>query len=158
MHREPGDAGYTQEATPDNPSAQQAAGTDALRDDSVAPAKRARSRAGKNIIFRVFPEEHNDIATRAAEAGLTISEFIRRIAMGYKTQSRFDYDVMEHLIRMHTDMNRLGNLLKLTLKESCDGTASASLSYAEREWQRSILKSIEDNQELVRNYIGGFTP
>lgn len=155
MHREPANAGYTPEATPNNPSAQQAAGTDALNGDDVAPAKRARSRAGKNIIFRVFPEEHSDIAARAAEAGLTISEFIRRIAMGYKTQSRFDYDVMEHLIRMHTDMKRLGNLLKLTLKEDGGG---AALSYAEREWQRSILKSIEDNQELVRNYIGGFTP
>lgn len=151
-------AEHMPDTAPDSPVANQAAGTDALHGDDAALAKRARSRDGKNIIFRVFPEEHDDIATRAAEAGLTISEFIRRIAMGYKTQSRFDYDVMEHLIRMHADMNRLGNLLKLTLKESGEGTTRASLSYTEREWQRSILKSIEENQELVRNYIGGFTP
>jgi len=127
--------------------------------DRGKPARSTRSRDGKNIIFRVFPEEHADIARRASEAGLTTSEFIRRIAVGHKTQSRFDYDVIEHLIRMHTDMNRLGNLFKLSLKHTGDGDGgnSAGLSYTEREWQRSILKSIEENQKLLRNYIGGFT-
>jgi hypothetical protein len=130
-----------------------------IADGGGKPARPVRSRDGKNIIFRVFPEEHADIARRASEAGLTVSEFIRRIALGHKTQSRFDYDVMEYLIKMHTDMNRLGNLFKLSLKHTGDGDGGngASLSYTEREWQRSILKSIEENQELLRNYIGGFT-
>ena len=150
-------AEHISDASPDIPTAQQAAGEDASHGDGAAPAKRIRSRDGKNIIFRVFPEEHDDIAARADDAGLTVSEFIRRIATGHKTQSRFDYDVMEHLIRMHTDMNRLGNLFKLSLKQ--DGVeAGAALSYMEREQLRSILQSIEDNQELVRNYIGGFVP
>jgi|GEM_PF-951763 len=117
-----------------------------------------RTNGGKRVFIRVLPDEHAAIAERAAEAGLTVSEFIRRIAMGYKTQSRFDYDVMEYLIKMHTDMNRLGNLFKLSLKQS-DGAGEISaplLSEREREWHRSILKSIEENQELLRNYIGGF--
>ena len=87
---------------------------------------------------------------------MTVSEFIRRVALGYKTQSRFDYDVIEHLIHIHTDMNRLGNLFKMSLKQDGDGNG-ASLSYMDRERQRSILQSIEDNQELLKNYIGGFT-
>lgn len=159
MHHEPADAGYTADAASNSPTAPLAAGADALHGDGAAPIKRTRSRDGKNIILRVFPEEHDEIAARAAEAGLTISEFIRRIAIGHKTQSRFDYDVMEHLIRMHTDMNRLGNLFKLSLKQGSDGddSVSAPLSYRDRERQRSILQSIEDNQELLRNYIGDFT-
>ena len=118
-----------------------------------------RTNGGKRIFIRVLPGEHAAMAERAAEAALTVSEFIRRIALGHKTQSRFDYDVMEYLIKMHTDMNRLGNLFKLSLKHTGDGDggSSAGLSYTEREWQRSILKSIEENQELLRNYIGGFT-
>ena len=156
MHSEPADAGHIPEAASDSTRADHVLGADAAHGDGAAPAKRARSRDGKNIIFRVFPEEHDDIAARATEAGLTVSEFIRRIAMGYKTQSRFDYDVMEYLIKMHADMNRLGNLFKLSLKQDGDEGTAIPLSYAEREWHRSILKSIEENQELLRNYIGGF--
>ena len=158
MHPEPADAGHITEAASDSARADQAAGVDAAHSGDATPAKRTRSRDGKNIIFRVFPEEHDDIAARAAEAGLTVSEFIRRIAMGYKTQSRFDYDVIEYLISMHTDMNRLGNLFKLSLKQGdgADGVTDPPLSERAREWHRSILKSIEENQELLRNYIGGF--
>jgi len=142
---------HTPEAAADTPTAQQEAGTDG----DAAPAKRARSRGGKNIIFRVFPEEHDDIAARAAEAGLTVSEFIRRIALGYKTQARFDYDVIEHLIRIHTDMNRLGNLFKMALGQKDETSAPAYGGY-ERTRILSVLESIESNQELLRNYIGEF--
>lgn len=153
MHHKPADAGQSTATVSDSSVAQEPTGADTLYNDGATPPKRTRSGNGKNIIFRVFPEEHDDIAARAAEAGLTISEFIRRVVTGHKTPSRFDYDVLEKLILIHTDMNRLGNLLKLTLKE--DG--GAPLSYAEREWQRSILESIEKNQELLRNYVGEFT-
>ena len=161
MHLEPADDGHTPEAASGvSRVAHQATGADAEHGEEAAvPSKRARSRDGKNIIFRVFPEEHDDIAVRAAEAGLTISEFIRRVVTGHKTESRFDYDVMERLIRMHADMNRLGNLFKMSLKQGGNGSAGTgtTLSYAERERQRFILNSIEENQEMLRNYIGGFT-
>lgn len=157
MLDEPADTGQTHEVASHDVRALQAAEVDASQGDGAAQAKRVRSRDGKNIIFRVFPEEHADIAARATEAGLSISEFIRRVVTGHKTQSRFDYDVIEHLIRMHTDMNRLGNLFKLSLKQDGDGLAATSPSYMERERHRSLLKSIEDNQELLRNYIGEFS-
>ena len=160
MHPEPADDGHIPEAASSvSRIAHQEVGADAEHREAAVPPKRTRSREGKNIIFRVFPEEHDDIAARAAEAGLTISEFIRRVVTGHKTQSRFDYDVMERLIRMHADMNRLGNLFKMSLKQGGNGSAGtgAILSYAERERQRSVLKSIEENQEMLRNYIGGFT-
>jgi hypothetical protein len=114
-----------------------------------------RTNGNKRVFIRVLASEHAEMVERAAEAGLTVSEFIRRIALGYKTQSRFDYDVIEHLIRIHTDMNRLGNLFKMSLKQDGGGNGT-SLSYMERERQRSILQAIEDNQEFLRNYIGEF--
>ncbi len=150
-HPELTDAGQTPEAASGSLPAPQAADADAVR----GMVKRARSRGGKNIIFRVFPEEHDDIAARAAEAGLTVSEFIRRIALGHKTQSRFDYDVMEHLLRMHTDMNRLGNLFKMALGQK-DAVGSPAYGGYERTRILSVLDSIESNQELLRNYIGDF--
>jgi hypothetical protein len=158
MH-ESADIAHIPEAASDSLPSHAAAGTDGLNGGDTTPRKRTRSRNGKNIIFRVFPEEHGDISARASEAGLTISEFIRRVVAGHRTQSRFDYDVMEHLIRMHADMNRLGNLFRMSLKQGGDGGEGTGMavSYAERERQRSILASIGENQELLRNYIGGFT-
>jgi hypothetical protein len=154
-HPEPADAGQTPEVASASLPAPQAAGVDAVRGDDAAPEKRTRSRGGKNIIFRVFPEEHDNIVARAAETGLTVSEFIRRIALGYKTQSRFDYDVIENLIRIHTDMNRLGNLFKIALGQKDSAGAPAYGGY-ERTRILSTLESIESNQELLRNYIGEF--
>lgn len=143
--------------SPDNVGADGTAGV--LRRGRKKSVQTNRTNGNKRIFIRVLPEEQAVMAERAAEAGLTVSEFIRRIALGYKTQSRFDYDVIEHLIRMHTDMNRLGNLFKLSLKRNDDGgeVAGAPLSYMERQRHRAILDSIEDNQELLRNFIGGFT-
>lgn len=119
-------------------------------------AKPTRSRGGKNIIFRVHPEEHTATARRAAEAGLTMSEFIRRVVEGHATYSRYDYDVLEKLVAMHADMNRLGNLFKMAIGELKDAGRPWEYADHERSRLRSVLASIESNQELLRNYIGDF--
>ena len=43
-----------------------------------------RTSGNKRVFIRVLPSEHAAMAERAAEAGLTVSEFIRRIALRYK--------------------------------------------------------------------------
>ena len=122
------------------------------------PVKRTRSRGGKNIIFRVYPEEHAAIAQRASEAGLTMSEFIRRVVEGHATYSRYDYDVLEKLIAVHADMNRLGNLFKMAIRELKNADRPWEYADHERSRLRSVLASIESNQELLLNYIGEFKP
>jgi hypothetical protein len=128
-----------------------------IGDDRGRPARPTRSQGGKNIIFRVFPGEHADIARRAAEAGLTISEFIRRVAVGHATYSCYDYDVLEKLIAVHADMNRLGNLFKMALGGPKDGTGGTweSQQY-DRMRLHSTLASIESTSELLRNHISEF--
>lgn len=118
-------------------------------------AKPTRSRGGKNVIFRVYPEEHAAIARRAAEAGLTMSEFIRRVVEGHATYSRYDYDVLEKLVAMHTDMNRLGNLFKMALGTDKDCGGWEAQQY-ERMRLHSTLASIESTLELLRNQISEF--
>jgi hypothetical protein len=119
--------------------------------------KLTRSRGGKNVIFRVFPEEHADIARRASEAGLTISEFIRRVTVGHATYSRYDYDVLEKLVAVHADMNRLGNLFKMALGINKDGSSGTwEVQQYERMRLHSTLASIESTLELLRNHISEF--
>jgi hypothetical protein len=116
-----------------------------------------RTNGGRRLFCRVLPEEHADVAHRAAEAGLTISEFIRRVAVGHATYSRYDYDVLEKLVAVHADMNRLGNLFKMALGGPKDGTGG---TWESRQYERmrfhSTLASIESTLELLRNHISEF--
>ena len=88
---------------------------------------------------------------------MTISEFIRRVTVGHTTYSRYDYDVLEKLIAVHTDMNRLGNLFKMALGSSNDGAAG---TWEAREYERtrlhSTLASLESTLEKLRNHITEF--
>jgi hypothetical protein len=116
-----------------------------------------RTNGGKRLFCRVLPEEHADIARRASEAGLTISEFIRRVTIGHATYSRYDYDVLEKLIAVHADMNRLGNLFKMALGGPRDGNdESWEVHQYERMRLRSTLASIESTLDLLRNHISEF--
>ncbi len=116
-------------------------------DDGEKPAgagdahiKRTRSRGRKNIIFRVYPEEHADFSQRAAGAGLSLSEFIRRVVEGHVTHSRYDYDVLEKLAAVHTDMNRLGNLFRMALGQK-DATREPAYAGYEPNPKRRISKN-----------------
>jgi hypothetical protein len=116
-----------------------------------------RTNGGKRLFCRVLPEEHADIARRAAEAGLTISEFIRRVTTGHTTYTRYDYDVFEKLVAVHADMNRLGKLFKMALGNPKDASGGACDAQP-YEWMRlhSTLASIESTSELLRNQISEF--
>ncbi len=116
-------------------------------DDGEMPAgagdahlKRTRSRGRKNIIFRVYPEEHADFSQRAAGAGLSLSELIRRVVEGHVTHSRYDYDVLEKLAAVHTDMNRLGNLFRMALGQK-DATGEPAYAGYEPNPKRRISKN-----------------
>ena len=57
------------------------------------------------VILRMLPEEKAEMAAEAAKAGLTVSEFIRRRALGRPVKSR----VSEKAIN---ELRRLGGLQK----------------------------------------------
>ena len=88
---------------------------------------------------------------------MTISEFIRRVIEGHATYSRYDYDVLEKLVAVHADMNRLGNLFKMALgTPNCEGGSTWEAQHYERMRLHSTLASIESTLELLRNHIKEF--
>ena len=52
------------------------------------------------IILRILPEEKVAVAADAAKAGLTVSEFIRRRALGRPVKSRMTEKVINELRRL----------------------------------------------------------
>ena len=48
-------------------------------------------------------------------AGLSMSEFVRRVCLGFRVESREDQQVRRELLKVNADLGRLGGLLKQTL-------------------------------------------
>lgn len=61
------------------------------------------------------PEEYALIVGASKRAGLSVSEFARRVCLGYKVESREDQQARRELLKVNADLGRLGGLLKQTL-------------------------------------------
>ena len=70
-----------------------------------------------SLSFRVYvtPEEKNRIVTSARECRMSTSAFCRTLALGAMPTSKQDLAQVDSLLRAVTDLNRLGNLMKMAL-------------------------------------------
>lgn len=60
-------------------------------------------------------EERQLIEEQAQRAGLSLSEFLRNVGMGYPIKCRVDQQAIQNLGKVNADMARLGGLLKMLL-------------------------------------------
>ena len=90
--------------------------------------------------------ERDRIAALAAQCGLSVSEFMRRVVLGQEINSKVDKEAFLDLLKVNADLGRLGGLFKLALTENPRKVTS------HREVRR-ILHEIEDRQEELRQLI-----
>ena len=63
----------------------------------------------KRLDTRVDDEEYNLIQTKATQAGITVSEFIRRAAINRQLPTfSFNKEIYQILIEIKTELNRIG--------------------------------------------------
>ena len=74
-----------------------------------------KSRRKGKVISYVTADEAAQIKETSRMAGLTVSEFIRRVCMGFRVESREDRLARLELLKVNADMGRLGGLLKQAL-------------------------------------------
>ena len=55
------------------------------------------------------------IAENARECGLSMSAFVRSLALGDTPVTNIELDEMNKVMKIHADLGRLGGLLKMTL-------------------------------------------
>lgn len=67
------------------------------------------------LTTRVTPKEQQQIIEDARRAGLSISEYVRRICLGHRVPSYEKAHSVRELARISGDLGRLGGLLKLWL-------------------------------------------
>lgn len=80
----------------------------------MAEARR-KARRSDRIQAYVTPEEFELIMASSKRAGLSISEFARRVCLGFRVESREDQQARRELLKVNADLGRLGGLLKQTL-------------------------------------------
>lgn len=91
----------------------------------------------------VTDEDRETITRYAAIAGVTVSDYLRRMGRGQEPRSVFDHDAVRALAKVNGDLGRLGGLLKLWLADR------PGVGVREGEVQR-LLEEIRSTAALVR--------
>ena len=75
----------------------------------------------------VSEEEYAMITEEARMCGLSVSQFVKAVCLGFEVRSREDQHARVELRRVHADLGRLGGLLKMWLTNA--NTRSTSADY-----------------------------
>ncbi|WP_165068959.1 MULTISPECIES: conjugal transfer protein TraJ [unclassified Desulfovibrio] len=74
-----------------------------------------RPKRTEQIKAYVTPREFTLIMESSERAGLSMSEFARRVCLGFRVESREDQQARRELLKVNADLGRLGGLLKQAL-------------------------------------------
>ena len=88
------------------------------------------------------PEELDQVIEISARTQLSLSEFVRRVCLGIRIESREDQQARLELLRVHADLGRLGGLLKQALAEGHDKVSVIRL-----------LRQIDQTQAELRDRV-----
>ena len=74
-----------------------------------------KPRRTEQVKAYVTPEEFALIMESSERAGLSLSEFARRVCLGFRVESREDQQARRELLKVNANLGRLGGLLKQAL-------------------------------------------
>ena len=87
-------------------------------------------------------DEFGQIMASANMARLSLSEFMRRVALGTRIKSKTDIAAHRELIRVHGDLGRLGGLLKQAITDNNHMTINALLRQIDK-LQKELKEKID---------------
>ena len=70
---------------------------------------------GQPIKVYCLPSEKNQIKEASKSAGMSASEYLRKVGLGYEIRFLIDQEGIIQLSKINADLGRLGGLLKLWL-------------------------------------------
>ena len=109
-------------------------------------AKPARDRVN-HLQVVVDQVERAEIKRRAAEAGLSVSSYLRACALGRQVHSVIDLRAVNALVKVAGDQGRLGGLLKLWLVDQ-PGRGAPEVNV------RRLLDRIGEAQAALAEIVG----
>lgn len=69
----------------------------------------------KQLQVPVLPVEDLAIKTSAANCGLSVAAYLRKLGLNHRPKTILDGDKVMELVKVNADMGRLGGLLKMLL-------------------------------------------
>lgn len=129
------------QARPDASDAQE--GTAEAPAPGSASGSRGTRPRGSRIDVWVTVDERAEIAERAAQAGLSLSAYLRVAGLNLPVRSVVDQGAVAGLAKLHADLGRSAGLLKLFLSKprpsGAGSSEAAALILALRETQGAVL-------------------
>ncbi|KXU35626.1 hypothetical protein AXE65_06240 [Ventosimonas gracilis] len=83
--------------------------------DNASSVNAIRAKRRKHLRVPVLDDEAAIIEANAKQAGMSTARYLREVAMGYPLHSVMDKKAVLELVRINSDLARLGNLQKLWL-------------------------------------------
>ena len=77
------------------------------QDDARSLNQIKRENKNRTIPLRVTEHEYASIKSKATLAGLSVSEYLRKLGTGHPVQARFDKDEKRNLQGIGTNLNQL---------------------------------------------------
>ena len=106
------------------------------------PKDKKKARRSAMLKSYLTPEELDQVIEVSARAQLSLSEFVRRVCLGIRIESREDQQARLELLRVYADLGRLGGLLKQALAEGHDKVSVIRL-----------LRQIDQTQAELRDKV-----
>ena len=97
---------------------------------------------GRSITVNVNMEEYGEILASSQRAGLSLSEYARKVCLGSRVESREDQQARRELLKVNADLGRLGGLLKQALSQG-----------QSRERIHGLLHTIDQMQAMLKERI-----
>ena len=95
----------------------------------------------------VEPEEGKVIKEQAEKCGLSISEYLRRLGLGFEPTSIIDNKKVNELAKINGDLGRLGGLLKLWLSDD------RRAAHFDKKEINNLLKELEQTRTQMTDIM-----
>jgi len=96
------------------------------------------------VSFRVDEGDFIRLETLARQTSCSRAEVLRRCLRGARLKSTVDAQALSEVARLHADLNRVGGLLKLAIREGVgDRAEHYRLNLELREAAREVSRAVE---------------
>ena len=102
------------------------------------PSERRTQRVASNVT----ESEYSELTAASERAGLSLSNYIRRVSLGHRVPSREDSQARRELLKVNADLGRLGGLLKQALAAGQSKEAVYALLHRIDQAQRLLAEKI----------------
>ncbi len=107
----------------------------------------ARETRQKKLRIPVLPTEEATIKSKAHDAGLPVAKYLRNLGLGYQVSSSIDNRQVDSLLKVNSDLGRLGGLIKLWL------TSDSRTKFIGKAHLLQTLDNIRDTQNKMLDVI-----